>query len=136
MKTHRDTAECSPTISRDAELLGVASRKPEDATRVAEHLTSAFRQPVVLGGRELDVTLSIGISLFPVDGVAPDETAAARRSCHVYALDRDKVATRYQLWYLDTKYALDRAGVIRFADYYPADYNTWVRALATVGIRR
>jgi cytochrome oxidase Cu insertion factor (SCO1/SenC/PrrC family) len=53
-----------------------------------------------------------------------------------YALDRDNVVTRYQLRYLDTKYALDRAGVIRYADYSPADYKTWVRALATVGIRR
>jgi len=56
-----------------------------------------------------------------------------------YALDRDldnSVAARYRLLYLDTKYVLDRAGVIRYADYHPADYATWERALATVGIRR
>jgi len=53
-----------------------------------------------------------------------------------YALDRDNMVVKYSLRYLDTKYVLDRSGVIRFTDFYPANYNTWVRALATVGISR
>ncbi len=53
-----------------------------------------------------------------------------------YALDRDGMVMKYSLRYLDTKYVLDRNGVIRYTDYSPADYNTWVRALATVGIAR
>ncbi len=53
-----------------------------------------------------------------------------------YAVDRDNMVTKYSLRYLDTKFVLDRSGVIRFTDFYPADYGTWVRALATVGISR
>lgn len=54
-----------------------------------------------------------------------------------YAVDRDfDMGQKYRLRYLDTKYVLDRSGTVRYTDYYPADYNTWVRALATVGIAR
>lgn len=53
-----------------------------------------------------------------------------------YALDRDNLVRKYSLRYLDTKYILDPAGVIRYTDVYPADYNTWVQALATVGVAR
>ncbi len=38
------------------------------ATRIAQNLLAAVRQPFILGGRELFVTTSIGISLFPDDG--------------------------------------------------------------------
>ncbi|PYQ15481.1 MAG: hypothetical protein DMF79_19720 [Acidobacteria bacterium] len=41
---------------------------PVDATRVAEKLLQAVAGPVVLGGRELSVTASIGIALYPSDG--------------------------------------------------------------------
>ena len=53
-----------------------------------------------------------------------------------YALDRDGMVTKYALRYLDTKFVLDRDGVIRYTDFRPANYETWVRALATVGISR
>ena len=53
-----------------------------------------------------------------------------------YALDRDRMVLKYSIRYLDTKFVLDRDGVIRFTDYYPANYDTWVKALATVGIAR
>lgn len=51
-----------------------------------------------------------------------------------YALDRDEMVLRYGIRYLDTKFVLDRHGMIRYADVRPADYNTWRRALATVGV--
>lgn len=51
-----------------------------------------------------------------------------------YAIDRDTMARRYSLRYLDTKYVLDRQGVIQYTDYASANYDTWVRAMATVGI--
>jgi peroxiredoxin len=53
-----------------------------------------------------------------------------------YALDRDNLVRKYSIRYLDTKFVLDRNGVIRYTDFYPADYSTWVRALAAVGISR
>lgn len=52
----------------------------------------------------------------------------------LYALDTDGMAGRYRLRALDTKYLLDRTGVIRFTDVYPATYDTWRQALALVGI--
>lgn len=51
-----------------------------------------------------------------------------------YALDTDEMVGKYHLRALDTKYVLDRAGVIHFANIYPATYETWQRALALVGI--
>lgn len=53
-----------------------------------------------------------------------------------YALDRDEMVVRYGIRYLDTKFVLDRNGVIRYTDVRPADYDTWRRALATVGVSR
>lgn len=51
-----------------------------------------------------------------------------------YALDTDDIVIRYNIRFLDTKFVVDPAGIIRFADVYPANYDTWRRALATVGI--
>ena len=45
---------------------------PVDATRVAEKLLRAVSSPVVLGGRELSVTASMGIALYPSDGDDPE----------------------------------------------------------------
>jgi predicted signal transduction protein with EAL and GGDEF domain len=43
-----------------------------DAALVAEKLTQAFKRPIDLDGRPLYVTLSIGISLYPQDGIDVD----------------------------------------------------------------
>lgn len=51
-----------------------------------------------------------------------------------YALATDDMVVKYRIRALDTKFVLDRQGVIRFADVYPATYETWRRALAPVGI--
>lgn len=51
-----------------------------------------------------------------------------------YALDSDEMIIKYGVRFLDTKLVLDPAGIIRFTDVYPANYDTWRRALATVGI--
>lgn len=49
-----------------------------------------------------------------------------------YALDQDKVAVKYKVRFLDTKFVLDRDGVIRYSDEVPANYATWQRALGPV----
>lgn len=46
---------------------------PGDATRVATKLLAAIAAPMLLEGRQVYVTPSIGISLFPRDGNAVDE---------------------------------------------------------------
>ncbi len=45
----------------------------EDAKLVAEKLSSAFDQPIVVNGFPCPVGVSIGISLYPEDGKTPDE---------------------------------------------------------------
>ena len=44
----------------------------DEATRVVAKLTDALRQPYPVGGRELSVTASVGVSIFPEDGDSPD----------------------------------------------------------------
>ena len=46
--------------------------QPQDAAHVAEKLRAAFAVPHLIGGHELHVTLSIGISVFPDDGIDVD----------------------------------------------------------------
>ncbi|MGD0584943.1 MAG: diguanylate cyclase [Oryzomonas sp.] len=41
---------------------------PEEAVIVAQKIIAAFDQPVILPDRELAITVSIGVSLFPDDG--------------------------------------------------------------------
>ncbi|TDX99315.1 diguanylate cyclase domain-containing protein [Thiohalophilus thiocyanatoxydans] len=42
--------------------------RPEDASRVAEKLQAAFAVPQRIDGQEINLTLSIGISVYPDDG--------------------------------------------------------------------
>jgi diguanylate cyclase (GGDEF)-like protein/PAS domain S-box-containing protein len=47
--------------------------RPEDAAGVAEKLLTAFGLPHSISGNELHVTLSIGISVYPADGLNVDD---------------------------------------------------------------
>ena len=51
-------------------LVGVA---PDDAAEVAHKLLAAVEVPVDADGREISVTPSVGIAMFPADGGTPDE---------------------------------------------------------------
>lgn len=51
---------------------------PAEANRVAEAILQAFHKPFEIGGVEVEVTASIGISLYPRDGL--DATALQRHS--------------------------------------------------------
>ncbi len=53
-----------------------------------------------------------------------------------YALETDGLLPRYRVRSLDTKFVLDREGIVHFADIYPARYESWQQALATVGVSR
>ncbi|MES9990948.1 MAG: EAL domain-containing protein [Candidatus Thiodiazotropha sp.] len=43
-------------------------RRPDDATSVADHIIESVRQMVIIQGKRLHPSVSIGISLFPNDG--------------------------------------------------------------------
>jgi diguanylate cyclase (GGDEF)-like protein/PAS domain S-box-containing protein len=46
--------------------------QPQDVARVVDKLRAALAMPYLVGGHDLSVTLSIGISVFPDDGFDPD----------------------------------------------------------------
>ncbi len=48
-------------------------RENVQAEVVARKLIEQFRQPFLVGGREIYSTISIGVSIFPDDGVSPNE---------------------------------------------------------------
>jgi diguanylate cyclase (GGDEF)-like protein/PAS domain S-box-containing protein len=52
--------------------------EPDEANRVAEAILQAFRRPFEIGGVEVGVTASIGISIYPRDGL--DATTLQRHS--------------------------------------------------------
>lgn len=53
-------------------LLLPGIHQAEDAVKVARKIFDAFKQPWVLGGHEFHLTVSIGISVYPNDGVDPE----------------------------------------------------------------
>ncbi len=65
----------SDTVSRQGGdefvILLPRVREVADAAVVADKLLEAARRPVVIDGAELNVTLSIGVSLYPNDGTDP-----------------------------------------------------------------
>ena len=56
----------------------------EDVARVAEKVLTAFRQPLSIGGREVAVTASLGLALYPEDGADAEELLGSARE----ALDK------------------------------------------------
>ena len=50
-------------------ILLAETEQPQNAAHVAEKLISSFAAPHVIGVHELHLTLSIGISVYPDDGV-------------------------------------------------------------------
>jgi diguanylate cyclase (GGDEF)-like protein len=64
----RETDTVARVGSDEFTILLAELASPVDATRVAEKLLEAVSSPHLLGGRELSVTASIGIALYPSDG--------------------------------------------------------------------
>lgn len=68
----------------------------DDATRVAAKLLASLAQPVVVEGRELVVSSSIGVALFPDHGKTPEDVLRAADSAMYRAKARGRNA--YQLF--------------------------------------
>jgi diguanylate cyclase (GGDEF)-like protein/PAS domain S-box-containing protein len=70
-------------------------RRPEDAVAIAQKILEIVQLPVMLSGTVVDVTASIGLSLYPVDGTDSETLLLNAES----AMDRAKEAGRntYQL---------------------------------------
>jgi diguanylate cyclase (GGDEF)-like protein/PAS domain S-box-containing protein len=70
--------------------------RAEDAPKVAEKVLEALRQPIPIDGRELYVTGSVGISLYPDDGNDP-ETLVRNADAAMYRA-KDRGRDTYQLY--------------------------------------
>jgi diguanylate cyclase (GGDEF)-like protein/PAS domain S-box-containing protein len=79
---------------------------PHDALRIADKILASVRQPFELSGRELYITASLGISVYPEDGLDPEalvknaDTAMyrakdrGRDNCQLYARSMNDSALR------------------------------------------
>lgn len=56
-----------------------------DAANVAEKLLLALRNPILIAGHELEVTVSIGISIYPVDGTDDAQELMRKADVAMYA---------------------------------------------------
>jgi len=64
----RETDTLARLAADDFVLLITNLRHPEDCVRVAQLLLTKLREPLRIDGREMFVTASIGIAIFPQDG--------------------------------------------------------------------
>ena len=73
----RDDATASGTVARLAgdefTITLVALNSPQDAAKVARRILTEMTQPFNLDGRDIIVTTSIGIALYPEDGEQADD---------------------------------------------------------------
>ena len=67
-----------------------------DAVRVAERILKSFKQPFDVGGQELFITASIGVSLYPVDGT--DAETLVRNSDIAMYRAKERGRDNYQLY--------------------------------------
>ncbi len=69
----RDHLREGDTVARlggdEFTLLVPYIRTADDVTRIASKLTDVFHEPMTMNGREIVLTSSIGISIFPADGI-------------------------------------------------------------------
>jgi diguanylate cyclase (GGDEF)-like protein/PAS domain S-box-containing protein len=70
--------------------------RAEDAAKVAEKILEALRQPVPIDGRDLYVTGSVGISVYPDDG-GDSETLVRNADAAMYRA-KDRGRDTYQLY--------------------------------------
>jgi len=65
-------------------------RRPEDAAILARKVLEALAQPYTLAGKELYVTASVGISLYPRDGKGADELVSNADAAMYQAKDEGR----------------------------------------------
>ncbi len=68
-------------------IVQAAVEQPGAAFRLAERIISSISQPIVIGSSRMSVSSSVGIALFPDDGVAP-KTLLHKADMALYAVKR------------------------------------------------
>ncbi len=81
---------------------------PKEAYQIASRILNAISEPIVLDGREVFITTSVGISLYPNDGTTVDELlknadiamyhakSKGRNNCQFYSKSMTSAAVEYQ----------------------------------------
>ena len=70
--------------------------RPADAALVAERLLGMLEEPIVLAGKEVFVSISIGIAVFPEDGREPESLLRNADAAMYFAKGRGR--NRYQFY--------------------------------------
>jgi diguanylate cyclase (GGDEF)-like protein len=101
----RDNVRDDDTVARlggdEFTILLSELRQPEDAANVAEKVIKALSEPLSLGGAKVEVSASIGISLFPGDG--PDAETLLRNADSAMYRAKESGRNNYQLCTDDLK---------------------------------
>ncbi len=107
--------------------------------------TATWCTPCVQGLRELqrfeaDAGPRFNVLVVFVDPNETEDDVRAYRDRYgfpsrwYFAKDPGQMTLDYRVQALDTKYLIDASGVIRYKSLSPADYRTWVRVFAQVGV--
>ena len=80
VQTLRQVDTVARLSGHEFSLLLPGLKEPEDALRVAEKLRLALCNPLGLGGKDLLVTASLGLALFPEDGPDTDALLASAQA--------------------------------------------------------
>ena len=65
-------------------------RSQQEAARVAERLLQAFSSPFALEGHEVSIAASVGISVYPLDGIDADTLLKNADTAMFYAKDNER----------------------------------------------
>ncbi len=81
-----------------------------EAARIAERVVEAFSRPVAVDGRELYSSASVGISVFPDDGLTPDDLVRSAEAALYRAKERGYGTFRFYAAVTHAR-AVDRLGL-------------------------
>lgn len=109
-----DEEDALPSLSRlsgdEFTLLLPVVRKSEDVARVAERVLTAISAPLRLSDHELAVTCSIGIAVFPNDGLEADTVVKNAGAAMHHAKESGRNTSRYYASELNAR-ALQRLSI-------------------------
>ncbi|MDD5672417.1 MAG: diguanylate cyclase, partial [Candidatus Omnitrophica bacterium] len=95
-KTLYDTDTLTRISGDEFTILAPDLKKTDDVIKVAEKIFNVFRAPFLISGQELYMTVSMGISIFPNDGV--DSVTLLKNSDTAMYQAKEKGRNNYRLY--------------------------------------
>jgi diguanylate cyclase (GGDEF)-like protein len=68
---------------------------PSDAARIAQKIIDYFDEPIEMGMKELKMSCSLGIGIYPQDGVTVDDLLSSADAAMYKAKDQGRNAYRF-----------------------------------------